>query len=78
MKPGFTTLLQNQDLLLEEKKQRKWFCGETRFHNIVAKPGFIVGSKQLKGENFIGSGRAPLSYPFQCKSQPYQLAQKQQ
>ena len=75
VKPGFTTLLQNQDLLLEakkaleevlwwnlvsqhccktrihcwkQKKQRKRFCGETHFHNIVAKPGFVVESKKSR------------------------------
>ena len=48
VKPGFTTLLQNQDLLLEAKKPEEGFCGETQFHNIVAKPGFVVGSKKSK------------------------------
>ena len=52
VKPDFTTLLQNQDSLLEAKNQRKRFCGETRFHNIVAKPGFVVGRKKSEEEVF--------------------------
>ena len=45
VKPSFTTLLQNQDSLWEAKKRWNRFWGETWFHNIVAKPGFTVGSK---------------------------------
>ena len=48
VKPDFTTLLQNQDLSLEAKKADDGFCGETQFHNIVAKPGFVVGSKKSR------------------------------
>ena len=48
VKPDFTSLMQNQDSSLEAKKPDDGFFGETRFHNIDAKPGFVVGSEKLK------------------------------
>ena len=54
VKPDFTTLMQNQDLLLEAKKADEGFCGETRFHIIDAKPGFVVGSKKSRWRRFCG------------------------
>ena len=52
VKPNFTTLLQNQDSTSEAKKAEKKFFGETQFHNIDAKPGFVVGSKKSRGRGF--------------------------
>ena len=53
VKPNFTTLLQNQDSLSEAKKADDGFFGETRFHNIDAKPGIVVGSKKSRGGGFV-------------------------
>ena len=46
VKPSFTTLLRNQDSSLEAKKTEEGFFGETRFHIVDAKPGFVIGSKK--------------------------------
>ena len=53
VKPNFTSLMRNQDSSSEAKKADDGFFGETQFHNIVAKPGIVVGSKKTRGRGFV-------------------------